>query len=271
MSDRTGRIRDAFGRAAEEERAALVVYTTAGFPRKEEGVEVLVALADAGADVIELGVPFSDPLADGPTIQKSSFEAIRAGVDLAWTLDLLRQFREVRATPIVLFSYLNPILDFGVDRFLREASAAGADGVLLTDVPLGADPELEATFERSPLDLVRLIAPTTRPERARKIAAHSQGFVYYISRTGVTGASRELSATIAEEVMALRHVSELPVAVGFGISRPDQAAELAAVADGVVVGSAVVDALGREGAAGGARLVAGLRASVGKGTANVDC
>jgi len=261
VASRAGRIEEAFTRAADEGRAALVIYTTAGFPDRELGLEVLLALADAGADVIELGVPFSDPLADGPTIQRSSYTAIAQGVDLQQTLALLRSFRAQRETPIVLFSYLNPILDYGVDRFLADAAGAGGDGVLLTDLPLGADPELEARFETGALDLVRLIAPTTPAPRAAAIAAHSSGFVYYISRTGVTGASETLAAGLGDEVRALRAASDVPVAVGFGISRPDQAAEVAAVADGVVVGSAVVAALGSGGIEAGAALVAGLRAA----------
>ena len=264
MSDRKGRIRDAFEHAAEQGRAALVIYTTAGFPEKARGVEVLVSFADAGADVLELGVPFSDPLADGPTIQKSSFESILQGIDLAATLDLLRRFRSERATPVVIFSYLNPILDYGVDRFLEDAVEAGADGVLLTDLPLGADPQLEEQFEHSALDLVRLIAPTTSPSRAQEIARRSQGFVYYISRTGVTGTGREMSTTLSDEVDVLRGGSETPVAVGFGVSRPEHAAQVAAVADGVIVGSAVVDALAKEGVEGAARLVASLRGAVAK-------
>lgn len=265
MPDTTGRIKEAFRRSKAEDRAALVIYTTAGYPAPEEGLDVLLALADAGADVLELGVPFSDPLADGPTIQKSSFDAIQAGVDLAWTLDLLRKFRNERETPVVLFSYLNPIMDYGVGRFLSEAADSGADGVLLTDLPLGADLALEEQFEASPLDLVRLIAPTTSAARGEQIAGRSQGFVYYISRTGVTGGSRELSRTIGAEVAALQKATEVPVGVGFGISRPEQAAEIAAVADGVVVGSAVVEALGRGGLKGGAVLVGGLRGAVGRG------
>jgi tryptophan synthase alpha chain len=226
----------------------------------------LLGAADAGADVIELGVPFSDPLADGPTIQKASFDAIAAGVDLTRSLDLLREFRRVRETPVVVFSYLNPILDYGVERFLVDAVEAGADGVLLTDLPVNADPELERVFEESPLDLVRLIAPTTTPERAGQIASRSQGFVYYISRTGVTGAQSELASGLEERVAALSAASAVPVAVGFGISTPEQAAAVAAVADGVVVGSAFVSALGRGGLAGGAGLVMGLRGVVGRGS-----
>lgn len=262
MSRRQGKIAAAFQAARAEGRAALVIYTTAGYPDVGQALETIVALADAGTDVLELGVPFSDPLADGPVIQKSSFDAIQGGVDLAWTLDLLRRFRETHDTPVVLFSYLNPILDFGVDRFFGEATAAGADGVLLTDLPLGADPELEARFTSSDLDLVRLIAPTTAPERARRIAEASQGFVYYISRTGVTGFSSELSSNLLPEVTALRSSTSVPVAVGFGISRPEQAAAVGSAADGVVVGTAVVDSLRREGIEGGARLVAALRGAL---------
>ncbi len=260
-----GAIASAFDQAAAENRAALVVYTTAGYPSADEGLAALLAVADAGADIIELGVPFSDPLADGPTIQRASFAAIGEGVDLAWTLDLLREFRRERETPVVLFTYLNPVLDLGVDDFIERAAAAGADGVLLTDLPVGADPELEGVFEESPLDLVRLIAPTTTPERARYIASRSQGFVYYISRTGVTGARSELSAGLQGRVAALNDASAIPVAVGFGISTPEQAAAVATTADGIVVGSAVVDALGRGGVAEGAALVAALRGALGRG------
>lgn len=258
MPDTTDRIRLAFERAAADDRAALVIYTTAGYPKKDGGLDTLIALADAGADVLELGVPFSDPLADGPTIQRSSFDVIEQGVDLTWTLDLCRRFRAKRDTAVVLFTYLNPLMEYGLDRFLDDALEAGADGVLLTDLPLGADAGIEDSFEASGLDLVRLIAPTTRPERARQIAARSQGFVYYISRTGVTGARQDLAEGLEAEVGRLRESSEVPVAVGFGISKPEHAARVAAVAEGVVVGSAVVDALGRS-VEEAAALVASLR------------
>lgn len=263
MPRRSGKIGEAFTSAADEGRAALIIYTTAGHPIAEEGLRTLHALDDAGADIIELGIPFSDPLADGPTIQRSSFDAIQQGVDLAWSIDLLGRFREDRDTPVVLFSYLNPVLDYGVDRFIADATDAGADGVILTDLPADVDPELEGVFERSPLDLVRLVAPTSTPDRARRIASRSQGFVYYISRTGVTGARQELAAGLTDQLAALRAASALPVAVGFGISTPEQAAAAGALADGVVVGSAVVDALSREGVEGASRLVAGLRGALG--------
>lgn len=251
-----------FAACRAEGRAALVVYTTAGHPSPETGLDALLALADAGTDVLELGVPFSDPLADGPTIQLSSFRAIEQGVDLRWVLDLLARFRAQRATPVVIFSYLNPILHYGVDRFLHDAAAAGADGVLVTDLPLGTDAELERRFLDSRLDLIRLVAPTTKPERIARIAADSSGFLYYVSRTGVTGARAELAAGLREEVAAVRSVTELPVAVGFGISTPDQARTVAALADGVVVGSAVVDRLARQGVDVAAAFVRELREAI---------
>ncbi|HEU4883345.1 MAG TPA: tryptophan synthase subunit alpha, partial [Longimicrobium sp.] len=153
----------AFAAARGEHRAALIPYITAGHPRPAHTAEILAGLADDGADVIELGVPFSDPLADGPTIQRSSFEAIEQGVDLRWTLDALADFRAVRQTPVVLFTYLNPLLRHGMERFLADAADAGAQGLLLTDLPVGADAALEARINASPLDLIRLVAPTTRP------------------------------------------------------------------------------------------------------------
>lgn len=254
-----------FARAREEGRAALVPYVTAGHPSPGATAEALRMLAEEGADVIELGVPFSDPLADGPTIQRSSYDAIRQGADLRWTLEALRRFRAEHDTAVVLFTYLNPVLRYGADAFLRDAADAGAQGVLLTDLPLGADPELEAAFAASPLDLIRLVAPTTLPERAREIAAAARGFLYYVSRTGVTGARQELAAGLEREVAALRAATPVPVAVGFGISTPEQAAAVARVADGVVVGSALVEALGAEGVEGARARVRALRRAMLRG------
>lgn len=251
-----------FAACREEGRAALVVYTTAGHPHPDAGLDVMRALAASGADVIELGVPFSDPLADGPTIQKSSFEAIEQGVDLAWSLDLLRRFRAESTVPVVVFSYLNPILDYGVARFVRDAVEVGAQGVLITDLPAGADAPLEREIRESPLDLIRLVAPTTSDARIREIAHASSGFLYYVSRTGVTGAQAELSSGLGEEIARVAGATELPVAVGFGISTPEQAAEVARHAAGVVVGSAVVDRLGREGVEAAAALVRSLRSAM---------
>jgi tryptophan synthase alpha chain len=252
----------AFSAARQAGRAALIPYVTAGHPRKQDTAAILDGLADAGADVIELGVPFSDPLADGPTIQRSSFEAIEQGVGLHWVLEALAAFRARRDTPVVLFTYLNPVLNHGVDRFLADAAAAGAQGVLLTDLPVGADAGIEARFTASPLDLVRLLAPTTTPARAREIAAAARGFLYYVSRTGVTGARQELQAGLAREVEEVRALTPVPVAVGFGISTPEQAATVARVADGVVVGSALVETLRTGGVDEGIAFVRALARAV---------
>ncbi len=261
-SERVSDLGGAFTRCREEGRAALVLYATAGFPSPSLGLDVLLALADAGADIIELGVPFSDPLADGPTIQASSFDAIAQGVDLTWTLELLRRFREQRDTPVVVFSYLNPILRMGLARFIQEATHAGADGVLVTDLPAGADAMIEQAFVDSPLDLIRLIAPTTPPSRAQEIASTARGFLYYLSRMGVTGTRAELSSTLEDEITALRGLTQVPIAVGFGVSTPEHAAVVAGLADGVVVGSALVQALSSGGVEAARELTSQLRAAM---------
>jgi tryptophan synthase alpha chain len=218
-------------------RKALVVYVTAGHPSPNASLELLRAIAAAGADVIEIGVPFSDPMADGPVIQRSSQQALQAGMTVDGALDLVRQAQ--LAIPVVLFSYLNPLLAAGPD-VLERASQAGVHGVLVTDLPLGADAQHERWFGESPLAFVRLVAPTTPSERMRDIGAHGSGFVYLISRTGVTGAQDTLSADLPATVRRLRAVTNLPICVGFGISTPEQAREVAHLADGVVVGSALV-------------------------------
>ena len=240
-------------------RTALIPYLTAGYPDRDASAAALRA-ADGIADILEVGVPFSDPLADGPTIQRSTFEALQRGMTLAGTLELVRR-AELR-TPVVVFSYLNPILRYGVDRFVREADALGVAGVILTDLPAGGDPGVERTFQQSPLDLIRLIAPTTRDDRLAEAVSDAQGFIYLVARLGVTGASRALADDLADSVARVRRATALPVAVGFGISTPAQAAMVARMADGVVVGSAVVDALGRDGVAGARRFLQSLRAGL---------
>lgn len=249
----------AFAACRAEGRAALIPYVTAGYPERGSTVEVLEALAEAGADVIELGIPFSDPLADGPTIQASSFISLEKGTTVVRVLEDLTAFRARRDTPVVLFTYLNPVIRYGTSAFLADAVRAGANGLLLTDLPTGSDPELEAEVIASPLDLVRLVAPTTPLERVPVVADGGSGFLYYISRTGVTGARSELREDLAKEVDAIRAAVDLPVAVGFGISSPDQAAFVASVADGVVVGSALVRILGESGVAAAADFVTSLR------------
>ena len=243
-------------------KTALIAYVTAGYPNRDATVPLLEQLAEAGADIIELGIPFSDPLADGPTIQRSSFVSLEGGTTVTSVLNDLRIFRAKNELPIVLFSYLNPILAYGLEAFLSDAVAAGANGILLTDLPTGADPKVEESISRSPLALIRLIAPTTPIERIPQVTYGGSGFVYYISRTGVTGAREKLRESLALEVEQIRSVVSLPVAVGFGISTPEQAASIAVVADGVVVGSALIQALDKGGVEEGADFLRSLRAGM---------
>ena len=220
-------------------RRALVVYVTAGHPDATRSLALLRALEGAGADVIEVGVPFSDPMADGPVIQASSQRALAQGTTFDRVLELIDE-AELKI-PTVLFSYLNPLLAAGSD-VLDRAARAGASGVLITDLPVGSDPALEERFAAGPLSFVRLVAPTTPSDRMAHIARHGSGFVYLISRLGVTGERSELPPELPETVARLRTATDLPVCVGFGISTPAQAASVARLADGVVVGSAVVKA-----------------------------
>ena len=251
-----------FAERRDEGLSTLVPYVTSGFPSPEVSVDVLHALENSGGDVLELGIPFSDPLADGPTIQEATFKALQAGMTVEGTLEILTTFRRNSDAPVVLFSYLNPLLRYGVEEFLDDAADAGAQGLLLTDVPVGADPNVEDAVRSSRLDLIPLIAPTTRPERASVIAESGQGFVYYISRTGVTGAREVLTVDLENEVRVLRERVDLPVAVGFGISTPEQAASVSGIADGVVVGSALITALDRGGIEGAEAFLASLRTAM---------
>lgn len=237
-------------------RSALIPYLTAGFPTAHASEAALRSAAEV-ADIIEVGVPFSDPLADGPTIQRSTFEALRQGMTLAGTLELIA--RAELSIPIVIFSYLNPILRYGLERFLTDAERLGVAGLILTDLPAGSDEGVERAVQGSRLDLIRLIAPTTREDRLARALKGAQGFVYLVARLGVTGASSSLGADLASSVERVRRFSPLPIAVGFGISTPAQARAVAGMADGVVVGSALVDILGREGVAAARRFLGSLR------------
>jgi tryptophan synthase alpha chain len=240
-------------------RTALIPYLTAGFPDLRSSEEALRA-ADEVADLLEVGVPFSDPLADGPTIQRSTFQALERGMTLAGTLELIARCRLRR--PVVVFSYLNPILRYGLERFLRDAGDLGVAGLLLTDLPAGSDPAVEDAVRASPLDLIRLLAPTTRPARMRAAVEGAEGFVYLVARLGVTGASRALAADLADSIGRVREATTLPVAVGFGISSAEQAAAVGRLADGVVVGSALVDLLGTGGVPAARRFLGELRAGL---------
>lgn len=248
-----------FAALRAEGRSGLVPYLTAGFPTVDASRDALRAAAEH-CDILEVGVPFSDPVADGPTIQASTFQALANGMTLPRTLELIHQANVQR--PVVLFSYLNPVLQYGIDRLLVDAAAIGVSGILLTDLPAGTDPAFESTIGHSPLDLIRLVAPTTRADRLARAVAGAEGFIYLVARLGVTGASRELATGLAENVARLRDVTPLPIAVGFGISTPDQARAVAGLADGVVVGSALVDVLGAEGVPAATRFLAGLRSAL---------
>lgn len=223
-------------------RRALVCYVTAGHPDRARSLDLIRGLADAGADVLEIGVPFSDPVADGPVIQSSSQQALAAGMTLAGALELIAAAG--LAIPVVLFSYLNPIIAAG-PQVLERAKQSGVSGVLVTDLPVGADPAREAWFGTGPLDFVRLVAPTTPRERMAEIAQYGHGFVYLISRLGVTGMHAELASTLPASIAQLRSVCALPICVGFGISTPAHARTVGALADGIVVGSAIVRAAER--------------------------
>jgi tryptophan synthase alpha chain len=240
-------------------RTALIPYLTAGHPDRGLSLAAIQAAAEQ-ADLIEVGVAFSDPLADGPTIQASSFDALQQGMTLPRTLELIAEAR--LRIPVVMFSYLNPILRYGVERFLRDAAEVGASGLLVTDLPAGGDPAVEEAVRQSPLDLIRLVAPTTTGPRLREVASGAEGFLYLVARLGVTGASASLADDLPQYISRVRAASPLPLALGFGISTPDQAASAARLADGVVVGSALVDTLSREGPAGVARLLAALRRAI---------
>jgi len=247
-----------FAALRERKGRALVVYCTAGHPDASRSLALLQGVAGAGADVIEVGVPFSDPLADGPIIQASSQRALAQGMTFDRALELIR--RAQLAVPVVLFTYLNPLLAAGPDA-LQRASAAGAHGVLVTDLPVGADPALEARIAAGPLAFIRLVAPTTPAERMAEIARHGSGFVYLISRLGVTGVRERLAAELPATIARLRGATPLPICVGFGISTPAQAQEVARLADGVVVGSAVVKAA-EESVESAVALVREMRAAI---------
>jgi tryptophan synthase alpha chain len=228
-----------FDALKKESRRALVCYVTAGHPDVERSLATLHALQSGGADIIELGIPFSDPIADGPIIQASSQRALQQGMNYDGVLDLIE--RANLEVPVVLFSYLNPILAAGPDALSR-AAEAGADGILVTDIPVGADPMREAWLGASPLAFIRLVAPTTPLERMAEIAQHGSGFVYLISRLGVTGVQETTERSLPDTIRRLRSTTTLPICVGFGISTPAQARSVGDLADGVVVGSALVQA-----------------------------
>lgn len=236
-----GRIARRFAALATEGRTGLVTFISAGDPDLATCAGILAALPAAGADVIELGMPFSDPMADGPAVQAAGLRALKAGQTMAKTLGLVRDFRgRDDATPIVLMGYFNPILSYGVERFCADAKAAGVDGLIIVDLPPEEAEPLAVPAAAEGIDLIRLIAPTTPEWRVPKVLAGASGFIYAVSITGVTGTALAVEEQVAELVARIRRHSDLPVAVGFGINTPAQATAIGGIADGVVVGSAIV-------------------------------
>ncbi|XBQ17308.1 MAG: tryptophan synthase subunit alpha [Oceanicaulis sp.] len=238
------RLSPTFARLAQENTAGFVAYVMAGDPDADTTLEMMTGLAEAGADVIELGVPFTDPMADGPTIQRAAIRALEGGMTLSGVLEIVKRFRETNSdTPVVLMGYANPFFSRGYVEAAAAMAEAGADGLICVDIPPEEDAELREALHGHGLAFVRLAAPTTSDERLPQVVTHASGFVYYVSTTGVTGAGSGQTADIAAAVERVRTASGLPVAVGFGVKTPERAAEIGKVADAVVVGSAIVDAL----------------------------
>jgi len=235
------RIDDTFARLKSENKKAFVAYVMAGDPNYDASLDLVKGLPGAGVDIIELGLPFTDPMADGPTIQLAGQRALEAGMTLEKTLQMARDFRATDATtPIVLMGYYNPIYSRGVDKFLVDAKEAGIDGLIVVDLPPEEDDELCIPAQQAGLNFIRLATPTTDDKRLPKVMQNTSGFVYYVSITGITGAAAAQATDVAPEVARIKVASNLPVIVGFGVRTPETAKDIASVADGTVVGSAII-------------------------------
>jgi tryptophan synthase alpha chain len=272
----TTRIDRRFADLKKEGRAALVTFLTAGDPDPATSLAILKNLPAAGADVVELGMPFTDPMADGPAIQASSQRALKAGQTLRKTLELIREFRKGdNDTPIVLMGYYNPIYIYGVDKFLLDAKAAGVDGLIVVDLPPEEDAELCLPALKAGLNFIRLATPTTDDKRLPAVLANTSGFVYYVSITGITGTAAPNAARVGDAVARIKRHTSLPVAVGFGVRDAARARAIAEGADGVVVGSALIDALREtldkdgKATAGTVKAVTNLVASLAEGVRSV--
>ncbi len=240
------RIDQKFADLKRDGKSAFVAYIMAGDPNRETSLEIMRALPAAGVDIIELGIPFTDPMADGPTIQLAGQRALNAGQTLNKTLSMVAAFRQGdTTTPIVLMGYYNPIYNHGVEAFLTDAKAAGVDGLIVVDLPPEEDEELCLPAQKMGLDFIRLATPTTDDKRLPKVLTNTSGFLYYVSITGITGAAEAQSANVAPEVARIKAASDIPVVVGFGIKTPEASRAIAGVADGVVVGSAIVERIGQ--------------------------
>jgi tryptophan synthase alpha chain len=242
------RIAALFDTLKRENRKGLIAYLTAGDPSPDRTPALVDALVRGGADLIELGVPFSDPIADGPVIQAAGERALRAGTTLARVLAIAAEIRKTSEVPLLLFTYLNPVMRYGLDRLAQDAAAAGIDGCLLIDASVEEAHDYVGAMQRHGLDTVFLAAPTSTERRLRLVAEYSSGFIYLVSRTGVTGERDSLSNQVTPLVEAIRKVTDLPLAVGFGVSKPEHVAELGRQVEGVVVGSAIVRIIGQYGA-----------------------
>ncbi|MEJ2684702.1 MAG: tryptophan synthase subunit alpha [Candidatus Sulfobium sp.] len=234
------RIGRTFKRIREKKGKAFIPYIMAGDPDLNRTVQLVKMLEDCGADIIELGVPFSDPLADGPTIQKAAQRALREGVTLGGVIDLVADLRKVTQIPIILMTYYNPVFRYGEERFVRDASAAGVDGMIVPDLPPDEAGVLRKYARKAAFDTIFLLAPTSTEERIRTVARASTGFIYYVSITGITGAKLSMDSAIGSHISRIRQESRTPVAVGFGISTPEEASAVSRFADGVIIGSAIV-------------------------------
>jgi len=248
------RIDALFQRKREKDEKSLVLYLTGGFPDVKTTEKLLPVLEEAGCDLIELGVPFSDPIADGPTIQAASQSALQAGTTLKKLLEVVHRFRENSEVPLILFSAYNPFHKFGLEKLTAEAKSAGADGFLAGDLPVEESEEFRSICGENDMKLIYLVAPTSPPERKKLIASKASGFLYYVSLKGVTGARDKVAADLGRQVEELRKFSSLPVAVGFGVSKPEHVQAVSEHADAVVVGSALIDCVARN--AGSRRLAA---------------
>jgi len=219
---------------------ALIPYITVGYPSVAATLEVVPLLAKSGADIVELGIPFSDPLADGVTIQKASFEALKNGVTINTCLEVARKLSREIDTPLVFMTYFNPVFSYGLAEFCQECAQAGVDGLIIPDLPPDEGAGLELACRKNGIDLIYLLAPTSTRERIKMVAEHSRGFIYLVSVTGVTGARTSLSANLEEFITRVRRVASQPLCVGFGISTPEQARQVARLADGVIIGSKII-------------------------------
>lgn len=235
-----GRIEKKFDDLKRKGEKALIVYLTAGDPSLERTYEIILGLERAGVDIVEIGVPFSDPTADGPIIQAASERALKGGTTFSDILDMIEGVRKVSEIPIVLFGYYNPVFTYGNERFAGRAKEVGVDGILVVDLPPEESGELRKFTDKAGIDFISLITPTSDDDRIKKISEKASGFIYYVSVTGVTGTKRPEITDIKRDVERIRRITSLPVGVGFGISTPEQAGEIAEYADGVVVGSAIV-------------------------------